>query len=316
MSTQELVVQSIDALTPRIRRLRLSRADGAALPPYEPGSHLELHVPADSSHPALHRAYSLVRPQADVTYEIAVQLEPQGSGGSRWVHDLQAGDRVTAGLPRNAFPLIEGASSSLLLAGGIGITPILCMANALSSQGHSFELHFAARSVDMAAYADEVLTLGGRCWFDGGDPSKGLPLTETIGTWTPGRHLYVCGPSGFIQAVRDTATSNGWPVEAIHFELFSGSLAQPGDQAFSVELRTSGRTLQVPQGRSVLEVLEEAGLDPMFDCRRGDCGVCTVQVLEGEADHRDVCLTERDRAGGSFCTCVSRARSASLVLDL
>ncbi len=316
MSTLELVVQATEDLTPRIRRLLLAHADGAPLPAYEAGAHLELHVPAQGARAALHRAYSLVRAQADKAYESAVQLEPEGSGGSRWVHSLAVGDRVSAGLPRNDFPLAQDAGSSLLLAAGIGVTPILCMALALQARGAAFEMHFAARAPEMAAYLDEIRALGGQCWFDGGDPAKGLPLAATIGAASKERHLYVCGPAGFIQAVRDTARAQGWSEDHIHFELFSGALAESGDQAFSVELRTSGVTLQVPPGRTVLEVMEEAGLDPMFDCRRGDCGVCTVQVLEGTPDHRDICLSDRERASGSFCTCVSRAQSASLVLDL
>lgn len=316
MSTLELVVLATEDLTPRIRRLRLAHADGAPLPSYEPGAHLELHVPALGSRAALHRAYSLVRARAADAYEIAVQIEPEGSGGSRWVHSLAVGDRVSAGLPRNDFPLAQAAGSSLLLAAGIGVTPILCMALALQERGASFEMHFAARTPEMAAYLDEIRALGGQCWFDGGDPAKGLPLAATIGAPSQERHLYVCGPAGFIQAVRDTARAQGWSEDHIHFELFSGALAESGDKAFSVELRTSGVTLQVPPGRTVLEVMEEAGLDPMFDCRRGDCGVCTVQVLEGTPDHRDICLSDRERASGSFCTCVSRAQSASLVLDL
>ena len=316
MATLDLVVQSIEALTPRIRKLTLAAAQGGPLPAYEPGSHLELHVPAQEGRPALHRAYSLVRPHAGSAYEIAVQLEPEGSGGSRWVHALKVGERVTANMPRNDFPLAAQASSSLLLAGGIGVTPIVCMARALQQRGAAFELHFAARAPELAAYADEVQALGGQCWFDGGDPAQGLPLARTIGQPAAGRHLYVCGPAGFIEAVRATARAQGWTDETIHFELFSGALAEAGDQSFSIELRTSGITLQVAPGRSVLEAMEDAGLEPMFDCRRGDCGVCTVQILEGEADHRDVCLSERERAGGSFCTCVSRAKTPSLVLDI
>lgn len=316
MATLELVIESTQALTPRIRRLRLTAAQGGDLPPYEPGSHLELNVPAHEGRPALHRAYSLVRPQAGGVYEIAVQLEPEGSGGSRWVHSLKVGDRITAHAPRNDFPLATDATSSLLLGGGIGVTPILCMASALKASGAQYELHFAARAPELAAYADEVQALGGQCWFDGGDPARGLPLTKTIGTPVTGRHLYVCGPAGFIEAVRATARAQGWTDDTIHFELFSGTLAKTGDRSFSIELRNSGIKLEVAPGLSVLEAMENAGLEPMFDCRRGDCGVCTVQVLEGEADHRDVCLSERERTDGSFCTCVSRAKSACLVLDI
>lgn len=317
MPTLEMVVAQTQPLTTRIRRLRLARADGAPVPAYTAGAHIELHVPTPPPQAPLHRAYSLVAPaDGGHHYEIAVQLEPEGSGGSRWVHQLQAGQRVTVTPPRNQFELDPQATSCLLLAGGIGITPLLCMARELQQQQRSFEFHYAARDREGAAYCDEVEALGGRCWFDGGDPSQGMPLGPLTARPAPGQHLYVCGPKPFIAAALEHARTQGWPEAQLHNELFSGALPAAGEQAFTVELRLSGRTLDVLAGQSVMDAMEAAGLDPLFDCRRGECGVCVTQVLQGEPEHRDICLSERERAAGRFCTCVSRARSGLLVLEL
>lgn len=317
MPTLEMVVEHTQALTPRIRRLRLASTDGAPVPAYTAGAHIELHVPAQAQHAALHRAYSLVAPaDGGSTYEIAVQLEPEGSGGSRWVHQLLPGQRVTVTPPRNQFELDPSATRSLLLAGGIGITPILCIARELQQRQGAFEFHYAARDHDNAAYADEVLALGGRCWFDGGNPSQGMPLGSLTAHPAAGQHLYVCGPKPFIAAALEQARAQGWPQAQLHSELFSGVLQAAGEQAFTVELRLSGQTLNVPAGQTVMDAMEAAGLDPIFDCRRGECGVCVTQVLQGEAEHRDICLSARERTAGRFCTCVSRARSGLLVLEL
>ncbi|QQX88993.1 oxidoreductase [Cupriavidus necator] len=317
-NTIALRVERIDPITPRVRRMLLVSDSGAPLPMYEPGAHIELHVPASGRAPAMRRAYSLVRPaDGGRHYEIAVQLEEQGSGGSRWVHQLREGQRLTASGPRNEFPLRGAAQRPLLLAGGIGITPILSMALHLQQQGQAFDMHFVAREASQAAYAAEVHALpNARCWFDGGDPSQGIALTEVIGAPTPGRHLHVCGPKGFIAAVLETANQLGWAAEALHCELFTGALASAEDRPFTVELSASGMKVDVAVGQTVLEAMEAAGLDPLFDCRRGDCGICVAKVLGGEADHRDICLSARERESGSFCICVSRARSDQLVLDL
>ena len=318
MPTLELRVEKIDAITPRIRRLVLATVDGSAVPSYEPGAHLELHVPDEDGAVRLHRAYSLVTPaDGGSRCEIAVQREDGGDGGSRWVHGLLEGARVKASTPRNLFPLVPSAQDHLLLAAGIGITPILCMARALRNAQARFTLHYAARSPQEAAYCEEVASMpGARCWFDGGDPQQGLPLGEAIGAADAHRHLYVCGPKGFIAAALAAALALGWDESTLHCELFAGSLEAAGDRAFSVDLAVSGRTLDVPAGTTVLEAMEAAGLDSMFDCRRGDCGVCVVKVLGGEPDHRDMCLSPRDRQSGSFCACVSRARSDRLVLEI
>jgi len=317
-STIVLGIERAEAITSRVRRLVLVPTDGAPLASFAPGSHIELHVPASGTRPVMHRAYSLVRPYVDGdSYEIAVQLEEQGTGGSKWVHELAVGQTITASFPRNDFPMKGADSRPLLIAAGIGITPILCMALGLFHEGKAFDLHYVARDASDAAFADEVGSLpNAHCWFDGGDPSKGIPLLEVIGAPQAGRHLHVCGPKGFIGATLAAGRELGWPEEQLHCELFAGSLPVGGDRSFAVELRQTGVTIGVVAGQSIMEAMEAAGIETMFDCRRGDCGICTAQIIEGQADHRDSCLSSREREAGSICICVSRSMSEKLVLDL
>jgi vanillate O-demethylase ferredoxin subunit len=316
MTTLRMRVEAIDALTPAVRRLLLVPADGTSLPSFEAGAHIGLHVPIGER--SERRAYSLVNATDHARhYEIAVQLEPSGSGGSQWVHRLEAGAEFDVAAPRNDFPLDLAAQSYLLIAGGIGITPILSMARVLDAAGKAYALHYAARDAATMAYRDEVAALcAATCWFDGGDPRQGMPLAATIGAPQTGRHLYVCGPAAMIESVLTQARALGWPDASLHSEFFAVSQDAGAHTSFEVELKTSNVTLTVPAGKSILDVMIDAGLDPLFDCRRGDCGVCTTQVIGGEPEHRDICLSANDHERGDFCPCVSRARSSRLVLDL
>ncbi|MGF6569142.1 ferredoxin-NADP reductase [Paraburkholderia sp. GAS333] len=316
MTTLRMRVARIDALTPTIRRLLLVAADGAPLPAFSAGAHIGLHVPIDGR--TQRRAYSLVNAPAHTDhYEIAVQLEATSSGGSRWVHELEPGAELEIGVPRNDFPLDPATQDALLIAGGIGITPILAMARALDAAGTAYALHYAAREAATMAYRDDVLAMpAATCWLDGGDPRNGMPLATTIGAPQAGRHLYVCGPRPLIDAVLAQADTLGWPAAQVHSELFTANQDSTGDTAFEVVLKASNLSLNVAAGKTVLDAMIDAGLDPLFDCRRGDCGVCTTQVIDGTPDHRDICLSEQDRERGDFCPCVSRATSSRLVLDL
>jgi len=314
MSSLSLRVQQIEPLTPRIRRVLLVSSNAQPLPGFTAGAHLELHVPGSRTQ---RRAYSLVNLPDGAHYEIAVQLEESSTGGSRWVHSLKVGDELLAEAPRNHFPLCETTEHALLIAGGIGITPMLSMARSLQAAGKSFTLHYAGRDETQMAYLPEARAcLDHHCWISGGDPQKRLPAAAILAAPRPGLHLYICGPTALLNSVLSCAREQGWAEDHLHYELFSGALEKAGDQGFEVHLRESGVNLQVAAGQSVLDAMLQAGLDPMFDCRRGDCGVCVAQVIDGQPDHRDICLSERERATGSFCTCVSRASSALLVLDL
>ena len=309
-----LVVASVTPLTPAIKAFVLRPTNGGDLPPFAPGAHLSVQV----AHSSGQRAYSLVRPHDGAgSYEIAVLHEPQGTGGSAWMHGLAPGAVLAAHPPRNDFTLHKGGLPPLLVAGGIGITPLLCMARALAAEGQAFDFFYATRSEEATAYLDEVRALGGTVVHDGGDPARGLDLRALLAASQSGRHLHVCGPRGMVQAVVDTARAQGWADDHVHFELFAGALAEAGDTPFEVRTLRSGKTLTVAPGQSLLDVLIAAGLDPMYDCRQGDCGVCAVDVVEGVPDHRDHNLSPREKAGGkTLCTCVSRAKTPHLVLDI
>ncbi len=219
--------------------------------------------------------------------------------------------------PRNDFPLASHASHSILIAGGIGITPILPMLRKLIADGASFEIHYAARAREAMAYDREVERLAGdlaTLYFGGRAGDTPLDLPALLSAPADGAHVYVCGPAGLIRAVQDTALEKGWRPDQIHFESFGGS-AKTDDRPLQVELARSQMSLEIPASQSILDALLEAGVWATYDCKRGECGMCMTPVLQGEPDHRDVFLTESDRER-FMCTCVSRAKSERLVLDL
>lgn len=312
----KLIVQTTDLVAEGVRRLRLAAADGHPLPPCGAGAHLKFTLPADAGGGA--REYSIVGRGAEGDcYEVAVLLDPCSRGGSRAMHALAAGDVVDAEGPFNEFALSDNADSHVLIAGGIGITPILSMARELGAAGRPFELHYAAKSRRRMAFRDEVGALPGAvlyCSEEGADAR--MPIAAILADPAPARHVHVCGPRSLIADVVDTARRLGWTNEQIHFEAFNGAVALGGDQPIRLELRASGRTIMVQARESILDAMLAAGMDPLYDCRRGECGMCMTPVLDGVPDHRDHALTAAEKAGGKvICTCVSRARGADLVLD-
>lgn len=330
MSTQlQVVLAEARPLTPGIREFRLVAADGGRLPGFTPGAHIKVGIgAAEGGEPTDWRAYSLIdfdtardsqEPQAE--YRIAVQYEAAGQGGSRWMHErLEPGMRLPIQAPVNHFPLDTREEAVVLVGGGIGITPIISMASALRRAGRGFILHYAVRSEALAVYRDELGSLFGtelRLHCD--DRPSRLDLDSLIEHCNGRQPLYVCGPAGMIQALRGKAEARRWAPQTLHFELFGGEarpIGAPEIGAFEVELR-SGQMLAVPADRSLLEVLIEARVDTLYDCRDGYCGLCSVPVLEGEIDHRDSFLSEAQRASGRIMqACVSRAVGGRLKLDL
>jgi vanillate O-demethylase ferredoxin subunit len=250
-------------------------------------------------------------------YEIAVLHASSGRGGSTRMHSLDIDDRVIAYGPINAFPLVVEAEEHLLLAGGIGITPLLCMARTLKSRGASMAIHYVARSPARMAFREELAGLGARLYFDEGDPHRGLPLRALLAEPRPARHLYVCGPAPMIAAAIETATTLGWPASHLHHESFGGAIGLVGDRPIRLHLHASRRTVEVAADESILDALLREGFDPLHDCRRGECGLCVTDVIDGVPEHRDHVLSVREHAGGKvMCTCVSRARTDELTLDL
>lgn len=297
----------------------LTTVDGSPLPPFEPGAHIDVHLPN-----GLIRQYSLCPgAEQEGRYLIAVLLEPASRGGSAAVHRLQVGDRLRIAAPRNHFPLQADAQRSLLLAGGIGITPLLAMAEHLASRGADFVLHYGTRSAARMAFAERLrqnaLAAQVHLHLDDGAPEQKLVLDQALGPVSPGTHIYVCGPGGFMDWVLTGARQAGWPEEQLHREYFAAP-ARPQDTedgAFQIQIGHGGALHTVPTGRSVIEVLNEHGIKVPVSCEQGVCGTCVTRVLEGQPDHRDSYLTEQERAANDcFLPCCSRARSPLLVLDL
>ncbi|MFH8658151.1 PDR/VanB family oxidoreductase [Streptomyces afghaniensis] len=282
-----------------------------------PGSHIDITVPLPAGPET--RSYSLVdQGQDDGLLRIAVRLQQDGRGGSRWMHDLRPGSEITFAGPIDAFPLSPGRLPSVLLAGGIGITPIVGLARALRTRGADYRLVYAGRSRDRMAFADDLeREHPGRVTVVEDRPGTFVDPDEVVASVPEGGVLYVCGPIGLLTAVRAAWERAARPPGELRFETFgtSGAVAA---EAFRVEVPTRGLSFEVPVGTSLLDALEAAGVEMMYDCRRGECGLCRVTILDvaGKVDHRDVFLSERQRRQGQvMCACVSRAAGASLTID-
>lgn len=314
----ELVVQRRVREAEDIISLDFISAQGTVLPAFEPGAHIDVHLPN-----GLIRQYSLCHPsesRSSAKYTIAVQREKESRGGSISVHEqLTVGSRVQASEPRNLFELVPAARKHLLLAGGIGITPLICMAQALALRQHDFELHYFCRSQARAAFGDllrsDSLAQSVHLYLNGNTSAH---LAELLKRPDPDTHIYVCGPSGFMDCVLGTASERNWPLGNVHKEFFAaGSSPQEGDQLFEVQIASTGYRYEIPVGASVFEVLDQAGVDIPVSCEQGICGTCVTRVLEGVPDHRDQYLTDAEKAANKcFTPCCSRARSKLLVLDL
>ena len=291
---------------------------GRALPPFSAGSHIDVHL-----RPGLVRQYSLCNDPADThRYMIAVLKDPDSRGGSRAMHELKEGDIVDIGTPKNHFPLEHSAKRSLLIAGGIGVTPILCMAERLANSGADFEMHYCTRTRERTAFHNRIRTsrYADRVFFYFSEDQDGqrFDMERTLASPEPDTHLYVCGPKGFIDAVLETAARNGWKENQVHREFFNGvAVSKEDDVAFNVKLASTGKVVHVPRDKTVLAALTECGVDIQVSCAEGVCGTCMTRVLEGEPVHRDVFLTAEERAKKDrFLPCCSRSNGGMLVLDV
>lgn len=320
----DVAVHGIRELTPRVREYLLASADGTPLPRYSPGAHVELHTISPVSGPIV-RHYSLVGGDgltddpAD-RYRIAVQREDR-QRGSAHIHDsFVVGTRLRVSRPKNNFPLDLRDRRSLLIAGGIGVTPIYAMLRSLVRRGRPFELLYAGRTRDQLAYADAVIDLAGnagRLHFSGDPAVDHLDVAALLSAQSDDTTVYVCGPTPMIAATHAAATALGWADGRIRSEQFTAGPALD-DAPFEVELRRSGRTITVGRDTSILDALAVEGIDALSDCRRGECGLCPLPVLDGgeRIDHRDRYLSDEERASGeTLCICVSRVRGGTLVLD-
>ncbi|MFX1675055.1 PDR/VanB family oxidoreductase [Paraburkholderia sp. A2WS-5] len=312
------VVRKVQEATD-ICRYELARMDGASLPAFSAGAHIDVHVNADTV-----RQYSLCNPSHEThRYVIAVLRESASRGGSESMHrDVNEGDALTISEPKNHFPLARDAERTLLIAGGIGITPILCMAHRLSHIGAPFDMHYCVRSADRMAFRStiEQSPFSSQVAFhlSDDDEAQQFDASTALASPTPGTHLYVCGPKGFMDMVIQTARAQGWGEATIHREYFAGTAADTSsDQRFSVKLASSGQVIPVSPDESVVQALAKCGVEIPVSCEQGVCGTCLTRVLGGEPDHRDVYLTDVEHAANDqFTPCCSRSRSGLLVLDL
>lgn len=312
MSTLELVVTAATEPVPGIRSLTLAAPDGCDLPGFVPGSHLVIECGGRTN------AYSLTSDgTAPTSYGVSVLEVPDGSGGSRWVHrELAVGDTVTAHLPRSLFPPVARAAKHLLIAGGIGVTPIVSHLRAARAWGREAEVLYVFRE-GRGAHVDDVLALTDDAAELHTDRAEFCARLEKVLADQPlGTHLYVCGPGAMIDHVLDTARGLGWPESRLHSERFGTDALDPGDP-FEVTLTTTGTTLTVPSGTSLLEALEARGVKVPNLCRQGVCGECRIPVSAGTPLHRDLFLTDEEKAAGdALMACVSRCDGPALEVPL
>ncbi len=282
-----------------------------------PGSHIDITVPLPSG--PERRSYSLVdRGHDDGLLRIAVRLQQDGRGGSRWMHDLCPGSEITFAGPIDEFPLSPGRLPSVLLAGGIGVTPIVGLAHALRAQDADYRIIYAGRSRDHMAFVDDLeREHPGRVRVFEDSHGTFVEPDKVVASVPDGGVLYVCGPMGLLTAVRAAWERAGRPPGGLRFETFGTSGTVPA-APFRVEVPARGLSFDVPVGTSLLDALESAGVEMMYDCRRGECGLCRVAILDvvGKVDHRDVFLSERQHAEGqAMCACVSRVAGTSITID-
>jgi vanillate O-demethylase ferredoxin subunit len=311
-----VVVADVRAEAKDVVTLELRAVDGGELPPFSPGAHLDVHLPN-----GLIRNYSLSNDCRERNrYVIGVGRAVESRGGSSYVHSsIRAGEKLKISAPRNNFSLDEHSASFLFIAGGIGITPIMAMVRWCVANDKPWRLIYASRSRQRTAFYEELCGLAaGRVHFHFDDESgEVLDVARAISSWCAGETIYCCGPSPLMEAV-ETLTEH-LPDGAVRFEWFTAPESEEprGSTSFTVKLERSGVEFEVPEGKSILEVLEEHGFEIPFSCREGLCGTCVTNVCAGEPDHRDYVLSDEERESGKLMTiCCSRSKSPVLALDL
>ncbi|MFJ3773213.1 PDR/VanB family oxidoreductase [Streptomyces sp. NPDC090075] len=311
-----VTVTEITDETDTIKVLRLVSTDGTPLPPYPAGAHVDVTGPTGITRP-----YSLCGPPEDTgAYTVAVKREENSRGGSQALHDkVEPGTRLTVGAPRQLLGLAEEAGQHHLVAAGVGITPLLAMAYELHARGAEFRLHYVARGRAEAAFAEliERSAFADRAVFHFGlgRAAAAELLAAELAALPADAHVYTCGPQSFMDQVAALAP-RALPADHVHRELFQAGELPVGGASFEVALET-GEVYTVPPDKSIAEVLEENGVPLDTSCREGICGTCVLRVIEGEPDHRDHCLTAKEKAAGDqIAACVSRAKSPRLVVEL
>lgn len=316
-----------DTLLMRVRTLRweaegvlaielVPASEANELPPVEAGAHIDCLLPN-----GLRRSYSLLNPGERRSYWIAVNRDAASRGGSRWIHEqLRCGQVVTIAAPRNQFALDESAAHSVLIAGGIGITPLLAMARRLSALGKPWVLHHAVRSRAHAPFADALRALASKGsgqvrWHFDDEAGRVLDVAAIVASLPSDAHVYACGPQPMLAAF-ESATA-AMPRGQVHLEYFAAKDEPATAGGFVVRLHRSGRRVTVLPGQSILEALQAAGLEPLYSCGQGVCGTCQVAVLAGVPDHRDLVQSDAEKAANThMMICCSGSRSPELEIDL
>lgn len=317
--TINVTVSSIKALTADIREVRLSSIDGRMLPEYGPGAHTMLFLRNEEGI-LLVRHYSLIGGDTQddpcSIWRIAVKREQYGQT-SNFIHDfLQPGQQIQVSVPINAFPLERNNSPALLIAGGIGITPILSMLRSLTKRNKPVRVMYAGLNAESMAYHEEVLALSGiNAEFFYSEKGQRLQFEHLFAEVATDTHVYICGPLAMVEACISAARQHNWPLQQLHYELFLAD--NPLRDGFDVCLQKSGKIIHVQGNTSILDALNNANIDVLWDCRRGECGVCVQHIVnaDGPVIHRDVCLDDDDKAD-SMCICVSRLKGKKITLDL
>jgi len=316
MSNESLLslrVRSISEEACGIHAYEFVSNDERPLPAFTAGAHISLVLPD-----GMRRSYSLTNSQRERhRYMVAVNLDPRSRGGSRYLHErVRVGDVLPALAPQNAFELVENAGQSVFIAGGIGITPIRAMIRRLNDLGKHWVLHYCARTPRAAAFTAEFAgDERVRFYFDQAEPADRLDIQGLVDSLPPHAHVYCCGPGSMLDAF--LAATAQLPAGRVHYERFAAAQAPAQDGDYTVTLARSKRTLPVRAGQTILQALQEAGLNPAFSCGQGVCGSCETAVLAGRPDHRDQVLSEGERAAGrSMMICCSGSLDNNLVLDL
>jgi len=295
------------------------RADGGALPPFKPGAHIDLHLPN-----GLIRQFSLTIPDSDPNperYVVTVKRDAQSRGGSRYIiEEMKAGDEIKISAPRNNFPLVEDDAPVVLIAGGIGITPIWCMAQELAARGRSWKLYYACQSRPDMAFVEALNKLAPQSVHLHLDDEAGgqvLDLTAIVAESPRNAHLYCCGPKAMLTAFEAAAAAANWPRGQVHVEYFTAKSEASTKGGFWVELARSGEEYYIPEGKKILEVLFDAGVDVDYSCENGICGACETRVISGIPEHHDAVLSEEEQAANDkVMICCAGCKSERLVLDM
>ena len=311
----EVTIATRSVAADKIISLELEPTNGSVLPSYEAGAHIDVYIQS-----GLIRQYSLTGDPGDSSrYRLGILLDEHSKGGSETIHqNFQTGRNIRIGRPRNHFPLQENVLHSVLVAGGVGITPILSMAYALDAKNASWELHYCGRNENRMAFLSEAAQFGDKFFvhLSSGPDSQRFDITSVLHKPSKKKHLYVCGPVGFMEFVVNSAKQLEWETDCIHLERFGAEIDTNGEP-FTVVAKKSGKTFDVLPGETINEKLAHNGIDVPVSCQSGVCGTCLTAVLDGMPDHRDLVQTDIEKATNNNITvCCSRSKTKRLVLDV